>query len=252
MKKPLALQLYSVRDLAKKDFPALLKKIAAIGYVGVEFAGFHDYDVHELSKITHDLELQPVGCHTPLPTVDNIAQISQDAAIMGYKTLLVGLAPDDMQTTEGINTCIEKLQSVVTLTKKQNLRIAMHNHWWEFDHLIDGKTPYEHFLQEVPKLLSELDVYWAAKAGAVSTEVLRAWSHRIPLIHVKDGDFNDNLVHLPVGRGKMNTREILKTYDPSVVEWLIVEIDNCDTDILDAVEESYRWLVDNGFGMGTT
>ena len=39
MKKyPISVQLYSVRDLVKNDFPGMLKKIADMGYVGVEFA----------------------------------------------------------------------------------------------------------------------------------------------------------------------------------------------------------------------
>ena len=36
------LQLYTVRDEAKKDFLGTLEKVATIGYRAVEFAGFFD------------------------------------------------------------------------------------------------------------------------------------------------------------------------------------------------------------------
>ena len=34
------------------------------------------------------------------------------------------------------------------------------------------------------------------------------------------------------------------------VEWLIVELDSCDTDMLQAVAESYRYLTTHGFAQG--
>lgn len=40
MLRPLSVQLYSLRDYAKDDFVAVLKKVAEIGYKGVEPAGF--------------------------------------------------------------------------------------------------------------------------------------------------------------------------------------------------------------------
>ena len=33
-------------------------------------------------------------------------------------------------------------------------------------------------------------------------------------------------------------------------EWMIVELDNCATDMMTAVQESYTYLVENGLGIG--
>ena len=41
MKFPIALQLYSVRDDIAADFEGTLKKVKAMGYDGVEFAGLY-------------------------------------------------------------------------------------------------------------------------------------------------------------------------------------------------------------------
>ena len=38
---PVAVQLYSVRDEAEKDFAGTVKKIAEMGYDGVELAGLY-------------------------------------------------------------------------------------------------------------------------------------------------------------------------------------------------------------------
>ena len=55
MLKPLSVQLYSLRDYAKDDFVTVLKKVAEIGYKGVEPAGFWDVRPSELKKIVEDL-----------------------------------------------------------------------------------------------------------------------------------------------------------------------------------------------------
>ena len=40
---PISLQLYSLREELKQDFEATVRKVAEIGYVGVEpFGGMHD------------------------------------------------------------------------------------------------------------------------------------------------------------------------------------------------------------------
>ena len=55
-----------------------------------------------------------------------------------------------------------------------------------------------------------------------------------------------------VGKGKMNIRPIVTAADPAVLRWLVVELDECATDMLDAIRDSYTWLVSQGFAMGRT
>ena len=45
---PVAIQVYSVRDDAAADMMGTLKKIADMGYDGVEFAGFYGYGAEEI------------------------------------------------------------------------------------------------------------------------------------------------------------------------------------------------------------
>ncbi len=45
---PVAVQLYSVRDEAEKDFAGTVKKIAEMGYDGVELAGLYGLSTQEV------------------------------------------------------------------------------------------------------------------------------------------------------------------------------------------------------------
>ncbi len=45
---PVGLQLYSVREDLEKDFEGTLKKVKAMGYEGVEFAGLYGHSAQEM------------------------------------------------------------------------------------------------------------------------------------------------------------------------------------------------------------
>ena len=50
MKKPLGLQLYSVRSLLPTDFEGTLAKVRADGYTVVEAAGYYDHTAKDFRK----------------------------------------------------------------------------------------------------------------------------------------------------------------------------------------------------------
>lgn len=51
MAKPISLQLYTLRDALAQDFESVIRKVAAIGYIGVEpFGGLDAGKVANLCK----------------------------------------------------------------------------------------------------------------------------------------------------------------------------------------------------------
>jgi sugar phosphate isomerase/epimerase len=250
MSKPISVQLYSVREAAALDFPGTLKRIAEMGYAGVEFAGLHGHSARELAKILSDLGLVTSSAHVGLPSREDIEQLAEEALILDYNTLIAGFGPDDMKTEDGVKACAEKFAAACELVKSYGLTFGIHNHWWEFDRTFGGKTPYEIIMNSVPALISELDIYWAAKAGADVTSVVKSWGRRIPLLHVKDGDLGERPVHKAVGEGKVPVREIITAADTPGLRWVVVELDACDTDMLEAVEKSYKFLIGSGLASG--
>jgi len=242
MAKPISVQLYSVREEAAKDFPGTLKKIAQMGYKGVEFAGLHNHSAKEIAQLIRSLGMAASSAHVGLPTKENIHQIADEANELGYKYLISGFGPDDMKTLEQVKACAEKLAKACELTKSVGLQFGMHNHWWEFDRKFEGKTPYEIFMNTVPDLCSELDIYWSTKGGADTVELVKKWGNRIPLLHVKDGDLGERIVHKAAGDGKIPIASIVNAADPKALKWLVVELDDCDTDMMEAVAKSHAWL----------
>src|SRR5437899_12951946 len=70
-KIPIALQMYTVRDEAGKDFVGTLRKVASIGYSGVGVAGTGGLSASQLRAVLGDLNLEVAGSHVGLDQLEN-------------------------------------------------------------------------------------------------------------------------------------------------------------------------------------
>ena len=251
MLKPISVQLYSIRETAAKDFPAALKRIADIGFYGVEFAGLHGQSPKELAKVLKDLGLKASSSFDGVPTPENVSAIVDQAKELGYDVIEAGFGAGDMKTLDEVKACAEKLAVGLELIKPHGLTLVMHNHWWEFTQIFDGKYSWEIMIESVPELMSELDIYWVTRGHADGVEILKRWGKRVPMLHVKDGDLNEQGdKYLPLGEGKVPLKKIIEAADEATVRYLVIEIDESEIDMFDALQRSFNWLVNNKLGYG--
>lgn len=249
--KPIGIQLYTVRDLCAQDFPGTVRRIAEIGYKGVELAGTHGMTMAEVRAMLDDLGLVACSGHGGLPTPESVDQIVADCETLGAKYVVSGFGPGDMDTMDGIKACAEKFQTAAELLKPSGLTFAFHNHWWEFTKVGDV-VPHDLLLELAPDAHAELDVYWTAFGGADPVAEVLKKASRIPLLHIKDGPLTGDPPdpHTAVGQGKLDMPAIIGAADPAVLDWLIVELDHCKTDMMQAVVDSYTYLTSNGLAEG--
>lgn len=248
--KPISIQLYSVRDAAAQDFPGTLRSIADIGYKGVEFAGLHGHNPKDIAKLVADLGMKASSSHTGLPTPESVNEIVDTESALGNTRIISGFGPDDFKTVDAVKQAAEKFNIAADLLKPHGMTFGFHNHWWEFAKL-DGKYIYDILLAEAPGAFSELDVYWCKFGKADPVEVVGKNKSRLPLLHIKDGMLEEGkYVHTAVGSGLLDMPAIIGAADPNVLQWLIVELDACETDMMEAVRKSYEYLKSSGLGEG--
>lgn len=248
--KPVAIQLYTVREAAAKDFPGVLKKIADIGYKGVEPAGLHGMAASEVAKIISDLGMVCCSSHTGLPTKENVNQLVDQEKALGNKRVITGFGANDFETEDACKRLAEKFTDAAELLKPHGMELGYHNHWWEFKRLGD-KTAYEVMFENVPEnVFAEVDVYWVAYGKADPVKIISGMTDRVPLLHIKDGPLEENKPHTAVGAGKLDMAEIIAAADTNVLDWLIVELDSCATDMMQAVVQSYKYLTSQGLAEG--
>lgn len=265
--KPISVQLYSLREEAKDDFVGVLKKVADMGYIGVEPAGFHNLTPAEFKKVVDDLGLKVSSSHSPWCNPDNISEVVEVAGILGIDTVTCGYGPDQFATLDAIKETAEMVNGMVEGLKKHDINLMQHNHYWEFD-LLDGRLKYDIYAELCPEVKFELDMYWVANFGKVDAPAeIKKFAARTPYLHVKDGPLeavNANVTteegsesprievkpKMAVGKGDMDIPACIAAADDSVLKWLIVELDDCDTDMTEAVADSYRYLVGKGLAQG--
>jgi len=248
---PVSVQLYSVREAAKEDFPATLKRIAEMGYAGVEFAGYHGMAPADLRKVLDELGLKASSCHAGLPGEEELAAVTETDKALGFD-LHVSAGPGfkrDVEDAAPILAAAERLQKGAELLKSQGLRGGVHNHEFEFDREFDGKTPHQIMVENCPDLLFQVDTYWVAVGGKDPAESILKLGARCPSLHIKDGPIEKGTAMLPIGEGKMAWDPIFDAADQAgAVEWIVVELDRVDGDMFEALDRSVKFLLDKGYG----
>jgi sugar phosphate isomerase/epimerase len=248
--KPISLQLYTLREASARDFPAVIRAVGDIGYRGVEPAGFFGLKPRELRKLVEDQGMVISSSHGPKASPNNLPEVIETAGELGLDLVFGGFGPEAFKDMATIHATAEKVNLMGERLRAAGLILFLHNHWWEFE-TIDGRLKYDVLAELAPNVSFELDVYWAANFGAVDpAAVLKRHARRVPLLHVKDGPLEKDKPMVAVGSGKMSFRPILAAADPAVLRWLVVELDACATDMLQAVKESYDWLVGRGMAAG--
>src|SRR5512143_2100813 len=106
MLAPIGIQLYSVRETLSKDFAGVVRKIAAIGYAGVEPAGFPGTTPAAAGQLFKELGLAVSSAHTELPIGDKKTAVLDAMRAIGCQRIISGKGPDDFKTMDLIKrTC---------------------------------------------------------------------------------------------------------------------------------------------------
>jgi sugar phosphate isomerase/epimerase len=247
---PVSVQLYSLREESAEDFDAVLTELAQIGFKGVEPFHLFGKSASELRQQVEDLGMRISSSHYPWANRSEPQVVIDTLGALGLDRAVGGFMPDDFKDLAAIEATAETTNVLVETLKAAGIELALHNHWWEFE-LIDGRPGYHHFQELVPDVLFEIDTYWAANFGKCdpAVEVARV-RERTPLLHIKDGPLQRDAANLPLGDGVMDIPDVIAAADPEVMEWLVIEFDKCDTDMMSAVKRSYQYMIENALGVG--
>lgn len=248
--KPISIQLYSVRDqMSNGNHLAVLQQIADLGYKGVEGYGY-GMTPSEFRRVVEDMGMVVSSYFGGVPTADTVQEFIDTACALGVKHTVSGFWIPDFESLDAIKRTAETLNAVLPAIHQAGLYFCLHNHWMEFERL-NGRLKIEHLLDLVPTLDLELDVYWCTNFKANrAEEMVTRFRDRIRLLHVKDGPQVQGVPHVAVGNGTLDIPATLKAADPDRVAWHIVELDECATDMMEAVGQSYRYLVGSGLAEG--
>lgn len=267
-KRPLGVQLYTVREQLGPKAEATLKAIADIGYKELELGRG---DLAQLAPIAKSYGLQPISIHIEAPLVTGnwrawsslnvpegytLERALDEARSHGVRYAVVSYL---MPSERGgglpfYETLADALNRAGELGRKAGVTIGYHNHGFEFEPLPNGRRPLDVLMERTdPALVRlELDVFWVGITGANPVDLLEQYSRRVSLVHLKDKAADapaatDERKVQPatfkeVGSGGLNFAAILKAAGTAGVQHYFVEQDHTPGDPLASLRKSYAYL----------
>jgi sugar phosphate isomerase/epimerase len=250
----LGVQLYTVRNTLTKDPGAVLKSIQDIGYGEVE-AVYGSLEA--VWPALQQTKLKPTSIHVDTAIFMEGGD-KLDAAIANVKQrgftyiVLPYIPPAQRGGAETFKKLADTLNKSGEKAKAAGLTLCYHNHAFEFEPL-NGATGLDLLMHDTQKgLVSlELDIFWASVAGHDPVSILKKYSGRVPLIHLKDKaagvpvQFNENVPHeafKEVGAGTIDIPAVLAAASKAGVHHYFVEQDQTPGDPIESLRQSHKYL----------
>jgi len=252
----LGVQLYTVRNTIEKDPLKDLKAIEEIGYQEVEVV------YASLDKIWPALKqtkLKAVSAHVDSAFFfdESLGKIDEVAGVLKEKGFTYMVMPYVPPANRGGLDVFKKFADILNkVGEKANaagLKLCYHNHAFEFEPM-GGTTGLDLILKETQKSLVslELDIFWVSVAGHKPVELLKKYSDRVALLHLKDkaaslaaAQFNEKVppaTFKEVGHGSIDIPAVLAEAKKIGVTNYFVEQDQTPGDPLVSLKESFDYL----------
>jgi sugar phosphate isomerase/epimerase len=193
-RRPVGLELYSVRGELGRDLPNTLKTVAQMGYEVVEFYSPYFKWTPAYAKDVRaqmdDLGLRCCSTHNGFESFapeDNFAHAIELNQILGARYIVLASAPGRTNGVDEWKNLCERLTAAVEQLKPHGLSAGYHNHQAEWAKLEGGQRIIEVIAANTPKeFVLQLDVGTCEEAGADPVAWVKANPGRIKSMHVKD------------------------------------------------------------------
>lgn len=259
-----------------------LRAITELGYHAVEISQIpmSAENVEQLEAARDELGMDIASLSTNLrggggvavdALVDDYDKLVADAHRLGARMLRIGMLPfDAMRSLERVLAFCDDVEEYAKRLADDGIGLYYHNHHIEFAKY-DGRLLLDIIAERSPHVGLELDVHWIQRGGKDPVSVIRQYSDRVRMVHLKDyrigrmpedafasleaGDhkgfmeaFTGVVQFGEVGEGNLDFPAIIETSLDSDAEYLLVEQDQLyGRDVLESLRISHDNLVEMGY-----
>jgi sugar phosphate isomerase/epimerase len=250
------LQLYSLREQLPKDPKGVIAKIAQAGYKEVETYGyskehgFFGLSAKEFSNVLKSNGLTTPSGHYGMDMLfgegkfGELDEAIEAAQLTGQQYVTIPYLNEKFRKTAAdLKAVAAKVNLAADRAKRAGLKLAYHNHDFEFAN-IEGTSLYEVLLKETnPELVSlEMDLYWVVRSGQDPIQWFEKYPGRFHMVHVKDMDKGQPELNTEVGKGSIDFKKIFAKAKLAGIKHYIVEQENFKIDPYESITESSRYL----------
>jgi sugar phosphate isomerase/epimerase len=247
----ISFQLYTARNFPSQE--VVLKELKRIGYDAVEaWPANFEQDPKGFRARIDAVGLKCLSFHAPFHgLVDQPLRFIDIAHSLGASLIVAPyLAPQDRPfDAAGWSKIGEKLARAAERSASDRIKVAWHNHDFEYMPLADGSRPIDVMLQAAgPEVGFEIDLGWVNRARADPVVEVKRYGPRILAIHVKDaappGAIEDG-GWTAAGAGILDWKALWPSFASTAASLLVVEHDE-PKNWLKVAQDSYDFLIAMG------
>ncbi|MEM9253736.1 MAG: TIM barrel protein [Planctomycetota bacterium] len=243
MPLPIALQMYTVRDVMSQGVDEGFARVAEIGFEHVELAGTYGHSAEEIKAMLDRHGLTALGAHANYAADANeLAPAVADAKALGYTFLAQPWWPEERRNAEGYNDVVAA--AYMAAQAHPELTFGYHNHDFEFEKVDGDRTGYDILFGDT-SLAAQMDVAWVCVAGHDPLAWLDKLQGRVPSLHMKDARFSGGRRELcEAGTGEVPLEALAQAAPDAGVRYLVVEQDHSwiDDDPIKSAQVSLDYL----------
>ena len=239
----MASPLFILREECQKDLADVLKRLAEVGYEGIEFAGFFGHSAEEVRKMLDENGLVALGNHVSYASMEeNADEVLDFHQVVGCSYMTISELPMDRFDEVAVNYKV-----FAEKAKKRGIRLLYHNHDHELIEKTDGMENLAWIMEHTDPvdLALEPDLGWIEIGGGDPAWYLEKYVDRCPVIHLKDyyatdrsklgrvkefvpargGEERGHFEFRPTGYGVLNLPKLMPLCLACNPEWFVMDHD---------------------------
>jgi len=270
-----AVQLYSIREyiVGCKDkntgaflqpgvgLERALKEVSAIGYEGVEFAGYYGHDAKTIRAMLDDSGLVACGTHIGRDVIgpDKLAKACEFNLGFGNDLLICpggGNFPKEGECLDDfLKMLVDYYNKAAEDAARYGCKVGIHNHTREFElKLKNGQIYWDYFFSNTdPRVCMEQDVGWTTCAGHDPKSQYVKYPHRSPTLHAKENGMGTGVSEFDAilgqpgrpGATPVDWDGLITVARNDGVKWFVVECERHGNDF-SAIKPSREFLAAKG------
>jgi sugar phosphate isomerase/epimerase len=239
------IQLYTLRDDARRDLEGTLANIAQTGYKDVELlSSMNNFNMPPatLRKVLDRNGLRAPSTHIGVENLDHLPQQLDDAETLGHQYIILASLPGK-STVDDYRRWADRLNEAGRVTRERKIWIGFHDEAQDFV-AQNGTVPYEVLVERTdPSVVRlQLDTGNLAIGGRDPMEYMKRYGDRYWLFHIKDAPQIGAKTDTELGKGVIDFRRLLASIDHIDDKFLYVEQETYPGAPLDSARRDFAYL----------
>ena len=241
------LQLYSLRDDAKRNLERTIADIASIGYRDIELLGsMNNFGMPPaaLRALLDRNSLRAPSTHVGGAALENLSRELDDAQTLGHQYIVVASLPITRPAKlDDYRRWADRLNEAGRIARERLIWIGFHNHAEDFV-MIDGEVAYDVFAARTDSSVVrlQLDTGNMAMARRDPMDYMKRFGERYWSFHIKDVPRLGAEADTELGKGIIDFRALLASIERIDQKHLFVEQETYPGTPLDSVRRDFVYL----------